>query len=82
VRDWHSPNYASSNAPHLEQPLIEKPLKNLSYSFKPDGTHFIFDIDTGKTIPIDYPLKTARRARREWVRQRGADNAEDIRQPV
>lgn len=46
-------------------------MKNLSYSFKPDGTYFVFDVDTGKTIPTDYPLRSARRARREWVRLRG-----------
>ena len=42
---------------------------NLSYSFKPDGSWFVFDLDTGKTIDTP-PLKNARKARMEWVRQR------------
>lgn len=42
---------------------------NLSYSFKPDRSWFVFDLDTGKTIPTPV-LKSARKARMEWVRQR------------
>lgn len=42
---------------------------NLSYSFKPDGSWFVFDLDTGATVETP-PLKSARKARMEWVRQR------------
>jgi hypothetical protein len=45
-------------------------MRNLSYSFKPDGAWFVFDLDTGKTIETPF-LKTAKKARLEWVRQRG-----------
>lgn len=50
---------------------------NLSYSFKPgnDGW-FVFDIDTGKTIETPL-LKTARKARMEWVRQRSLTHKEN-----
>lgn len=41
---------------------------NLSYSFKPDGSWFVFDIDTGKTIKTSH-LKNAQKARMEWLRQ-------------
>lgn len=44
-------------------------MKNLSYSFKPDGSWFVFDLDTGNTIDTPH-LKSARKARMEWVRQR------------
>lgn len=46
-------------------------MNNLSYSFKPDGSWFIFCVDTGKTVETNSPLNNARRARREWVRLRG-----------
>lgn len=49
-------------------------MRNLSYSFKPNGAYFIFNADTGKTVAeVDEygrPLKTVRRARREWCRLR------------
>lgn len=52
-------------------------MRNLSYSFKPDGTYFIFDIGTGATVPVARPdgtlpvLRSPRAARMEWIRQRG-----------
>jgi hypothetical protein len=46
-------------------------MKNLSYSFKPNGHFFVFDLDTGKTIPTKYPLKTPRAARKAWLTLRG-----------
>lgn len=42
---------------------------NLSYSFKPDGSWFVFNIDTGKTVETPH-LKNAVKARNEWIRQR------------
>lgn len=42
---------------------------NLSYSFKPNGEYFVFNLDTDKTIETPI-LKSARKARMEWVRQR------------
>lgn len=39
---------------------------NLSYSFKPDGSWFVFDLDTGRTIETN-PLKSARKARMAWT---------------
>jgi len=42
---------------------------NLSYSFKPSGEWFVFNIDTGKTIETPH-LKNAQKARMEWLRQR------------
>jgi hypothetical protein len=44
-------------------------MKNLSYSFKPDHSWFVFDLDTGRTIDTPH-LKNANKARMEWVRQR------------
>lgn len=44
-------------------------MRNLSWSFAPDGTHFVFDIDTGETIKRG--IKTVRQARMEWIRLRG-----------
>lgn len=48
---------------------------DLSYSFKPDGSYFIFDIASGKTIETPL-LKSARKARMEWVRQRSLTHKE------
>lgn len=44
-------------------------MHNLSYSFKPDNSWFVFDLDTGKTIETPH-LKSAAKARMEWIRQR------------
>lgn len=43
---------------------------NLSYSFKPTGDWFVFDLDTGKTIETPV-LKNARKARMAWTVLRG-----------
>jgi hypothetical protein len=44
-------------------------MRNLSWSFAPDGSHFIFDIDTGETLKQG--IKHHRQARAEWIRLRG-----------
>jgi hypothetical protein len=44
-------------------------MRNLSWSFAPDGSHFIFDIDTGETLKQS--IKHVRQARAEWIRLRG-----------
>jgi hypothetical protein len=47
--------------------------RNFSYSFKPDGSWFVFDLDTGLTIATP-SLKSAKKARMEWIRQRSTPN--------
>lgn len=44
-------------------------MRNLSYSFTPSDTRFIFDIDSEVTIKRG--LKSAHAARLEWIRLRG-----------
>lgn len=47
-------------------------MRNVSYSFQPDGYYFVFDVDTGETIKRDIP--TLAKAKQEWIIARGMDN--------
>lgn len=44
-------------------------MRNLSYSFTPDGSYFVFDLDTGETVKTD--IRGVKTARAEWIRLRG-----------
>jgi len=44
-------------------------MRNLSWSFAPDGTFFVFKVDTGETVKKG--IRTARQARSEWIKMRG-----------
>jgi hypothetical protein len=44
-------------------------MRNLSWSFAPDGLFFVFDVDTGETLKKG--IKHHRQARSEWIRLRG-----------
>jgi hypothetical protein len=44
-------------------------MRNLSWSFAPDRTFFVFDIDTGETLKKG--IKNKRAAVAEWIRLRG-----------
>jgi hypothetical protein len=44
-------------------------MRNLSWSFAPDNSYFVFDIDTGETLKKG--IKHRRAAVAEWIRLRG-----------
>lgn len=50
-------------------------MNNLSYSFKPDGSYFVFDLDTGATVAerdqYGRKMTKPRQARRAWIAMRG-----------